>query len=106
MRMVNAYGSATSQAGVMPGPTANEPAYTFACGKYRGLSPSMLRELTSLPITYPTISALEFITIASSGYGTSHVESLRTQIDASGSATLRGVALKNSSGRSARYTFV
>ncbi|AHG89668.1 protein kinase [Gemmatirosa kalamazoonensis] len=37
--------SATSIAG----PSAHEPSYTFACGRYSGFSPSMSRELTSLP---------------------------------------------------------
>ena len=33
IQIARSYGSGTSQAGVMPGPTANAPWYSFACGK-------------------------------------------------------------------------
>src|SRR5438309_982748 len=46
------------------------------------------------------------MTRASSGSGTSHVESARTTTGSSGPATRRAVALKKSSGRSAEYTRV
>src|SRR5215207_1476986 len=64
----------------------------------------MLLELTSSPMVYPTISAWAFTTIASSGSGTSHVESDRTTTVPSGPTTRRGVAFRKISGRSARYT--
>lgn len=102
--MPSAYGSGISCAGTIHGPAAHEPRYILACGRYSGFSPSMLRELTSLTIVYPTISPFALHTNANSGSGTSQAESSRTPIGSPGPRTRCPTLLKNSSGRSASYT--
>jgi hypothetical protein len=44
-----AAGAGASAAGTRQGPRAQLPAYSLAWGRYRGFSPSMEREETSLP---------------------------------------------------------
>src|SRR5215831_4322952 len=87
------------------GPSAQLLSYTFACGKYKGFSPSILRELISLPIVHACISPFELMNSVNSGSGTSQEESLRMYTSCLCAATRCESALKNNSGRSASYTF-
>jgi hypothetical protein len=47
MRILN--GATTTSTGTMQGPSEHERSYVLAWGRKRGLSPSMLRDDTSLP---------------------------------------------------------
>jgi hypothetical protein len=58
----------------------------------------------SLPMVYPATAPSALSTTASSGSGTSTVESARTDTGAPGPLTRQAADLKNSSGRSAAYT--
>ena len=59
----------------MQGPKPAAASYTFACGRYNGFSPSISRELISLPMLYPTNSPCELMKRVNSGSGTFHLES-------------------------------
>src|SRR5260370_37043742 len=80
------------------GPSAQLPSSAFACGKYRGFSPSMSRELISFQMVYPVIVPAGLISRVSSGSGTDHLESDRIRTALRGPTTRRPVALKKSSG--------
>jgi hypothetical protein len=64
----------------------------------------MLRELTSSTTTYPAISPVRVSSRPSSGSGTLLAESARMAIGSPSVTTRQAGDLKNSSGRSARYT--
>ena len=77
---------------------------TFACGRYSGFSPSMLRLDMSLPTVRATSRPAASATSPSSGSGTSQPESWRMPTSWPGPRTRPGEALQNSSGRTASYT--
>ncbi len=85
----------------MAGPNPQLPSYTLACGRYNGFSPSMSRELMSLPMVYPMIAPLDVTARVSSGSGTFHRASRRMRTVWPDPRTRCGLALKNNSGRAA-----
>lgn len=94
--MLNAYGFCTVSARRMAGPIEQELRHIFACGRYSGFSPSISRQLMSLPTIYPTMLPSAASTNPSSGSGICQLESLRSVTASSGPIVRAAVDLKRS----------